>query len=157
MISPYGSYMQSVSPAGSPAFMKEVLMKRIPLIALILSVLVLLFGCSWPAPLPDEGTFYNEELDIVLVFTPPPINGLDVIWKSKQDCLYAWLGIGFGRGVLFYACDENEDHIDLLVGEFWYSDDTIVITASQIAQPFDIDGELTDVDDLTFVFRRKDL
>ena len=125
-------------------------------ILLLLTVIVFLSGCSIPYKLPSDGVWYNEELDVSLEFIKYPDSVVarivNIVWNSEPNCLYVHLG--YDWGFTFYVIDENGSEVCLLNGYFKYSKDKFIVSAYEIAQPFDISGELVEVDDETFVFTR---
>ena len=125
-------------------------------ILLLLTVIVFISGCSLPYKLPTDGVWYNEELDVSLEFALVPDFDLpmivNIVWNSEPNCLYVQLG--YDREFTFYVIDENGSGVFLLNGYFKYSNDEFIVSAYEIAQPFDISGELVEVDDETFVFTR---
>ena len=135
---------------------KEISMKSRTPILLLLTVIVFISGCSLPPKLPTDGVWYNEELDVSLEFAMVPDFDLpmivNIVWNSKSNYLHVFLN--YGNEIAFYVIDENGSKVCLLNGYFKYSKDKFIVSAYEIAQPFDISGELVEVDDETFVFTR---
>ena len=131
-------------------------MKKIA-ISLLLSFAFFLSSCSIPFKLPDDGLWYNEELDIMLEFKTKQNSSrsqlTNIIWNSREDVLQC--NIDHGKGITFYIADENGNSKDILQGKFDYSNDKIIITVNKLAKPFNISGTLTDIEDKTFIFTRQ--
>lgn len=123
-------------------------------ISLLFSLGFLFLSCSLPYKLPSDGCWYNEELDIMLEFkTEKGSNHTEltkVVWNSNEEILH--VHIGYGKELIFYTIDENDNEMWLLCGHFKYSNNKFIIIASELAEPFEISGTLNNIDNKTFVF-----
>lgn len=119
-------------------------------------VFFILSSCSFPNRIPSSGTWHNEELNISFECTTNRDNRAEItniVWNSKgSKNIDLNVHLGYGSEILFYYTDENDNEVDILVGEYEYSDDRFIVTAWQLAIPFDISGTLINVSDKVFVF-----
>lgn len=123
----------------------------------LLSFLFLFNSCSFPHKLPTDGIWYNENLGISFECITEIKSGyteiINIVWNSKTS--YLNVHLGFGGEIYFYYIDENGNELNLLEGTYEYSNDEFVVTASRIAKPFDIYGNLSEINDEVFIFKRE--
>ena len=131
-------------------------MKRKTCLLIILASLLILNGCSLPQKTPESGIWYNEELNVSFEFiTQKETNYTDItniLWNSQPGIL--GIHLGYGGEFYFYYIDENGVENFLLEGHFKYSNDQLIVTASKLAEPFDISGVLKDAENKAFIFSR---
>ena len=102
--------------------------------------------------LPSDGVWYNEELGISIEFkTDHNSNylGVNSCWNAEQDL---YVNLGYGNIICFYVMDKNNTAKYLLIGDFKYSNDEFVVIASELAEPFEISGELKEANNKKFIF-----
>lgn len=135
-------------------YLRRRCMKKNMFISLLLCLIIILSSCSLPNKLPSSGVWYNEDLDISLEFITEQDSNyteiINVVWNSRKNCLY--VHIGYGEEIYFYVIDEHENEIDLLQGHFEYKNDEFIIIASELAEPFEISGVLSDANNRAFIF-----
>ena len=133
-------------------------MKRKVCISLLLALFFLLCSCSLSHKIPYDGTWHNKELGITFEFTTRDdfTRITNVVWDLKNnESVVLGAHLGYGAEIIFYYTDENDNEVDVLVGGYEYSEGRFIVTAWQMAAPFDVSGTLTDVSDKVFIFEEK--